>query len=190
MMTSLVTTIEHSLPDDFCEQLISKFEKDDRKHIGEIGSRNTNQLIKRSTDLHISSYPEWKDEDNRLHQYLNDALHQYVSLVSDYHHSALTNNISDTGYQIQRTNPNEYYAWHHDQSDLQCRMLTYMWYLNTVKHGGYTEFHDGKKVYPERGKLLLFPATWEYVHRGFPPCYQSKYVCIGWTLYTGANGIN
>ena len=189
-LNNLIYHKDNNLPDDFCNHLINKFEKDQRKHKGEVGQNVVREEIKQSTDLHISSYPEWNEEDRILHEHLNQGLHEYVSSVSEHYQHCLTYSISDTGYQIQKTLPMQYYAWHHDQSDLQCRMLTYMWYLNTVERGGYTEFNSGEKIRAKQGKLLIFPATWEYIHRGFPPYDESKYVCIGWTLYTGTNGIN
>ena len=94
----------------------------------------------------------------------------------------------DSGYQIQETKPHEFYDWHTDSSikqrqlnEVSVRNLTYLWYLNTVDQGGETEFYDGTKISPERGKLLLFPATWTFYHRGRPPLgNKNKYVCTGW----------
>ena len=54
----------------------------------------------------------------------------------------------------------------HDGCDT--RQLTFIFYLNDVKGGGgCTESCDGTKVYPRAGRgLLIFPATWQYLHRG------------------------
>ena len=177
----LVYQEHHNISDTFCAQLIDKFESDTRVHVGEIGANVVNEDIKRSTDLHISQLTEWKEEDDTLYNALKGGLNNYKEHVPDNYKYILFHSIKDTGYQIQRTEPKQYYAWHHDQSDQQCRMLTYMWYLNSIREGGYTEFCDGTVIYPETGKLLIFPATWEYVHRGYPPLLETKYVCIGWT---------
>jgi len=60
------------------------------------------------------------------------------------------------------------------------RVLTFIWYLNDIEEDGYTEFMDGTKVQPKTGRFCLFPATWEYHHRGYPPKSQTKYICTGW----------
>ena len=86
------------------------------------------------------------------------------------------------GFQIQRTKPDEGYAWHNDSCSQ--RLLTWIWYLNDVEEG-YTEFYDGFKVKPETGKLMIFPATWQYPHRGVPPKTGLKYICTGW-VYSNA----
>ena len=181
-MNKLIYQEHHNLSDDFCIQCIDKFESDTRKHVGEIGANVVNEDIKRSTDLHISQLKEWKGEDNTLYNALKEGLNNYKEYVPNDYEYVLFHSIKDTGYQIQKTEPEQWYAWHHDQSDQQCRMLTYMWYFNDIKEGGYTEFCTGLRVYPERGKLLIFPATWEYIHRGYPPLLETKYVCIGWTV--------
>ena len=69
----------------------------------------------------------------------------------------------DTGYQIQRTKPESVgYTWHHDfvvtredTGAVAVRVLTYIWYLNTIDYGGYTEFANGESVKPETGKLTF-----------------------------------
>ena len=48
------------------------------------------------------------------------------------------------------------------------------------EYDGYTEFKNGIKIQPEQGKLLIFPAVWSYIHRGFPPKTETKYICTGW----------
>jgi len=67
--------------------------------------------------------------------------------------------------------------------------VTFLWYLTThdpIAHGGGTAFHPlagdgGKIVVPERGKLILFPATWTYIHMGLPLFRgDPKYICTGW----------
>ena len=84
----------------------------------------------------------------------------------------------DTGYQIQKTQPGDYYIWHHDQTT--SRLVTFIWYLNDVKDDGYTEFIDGTRIQPEAGKLIIFPATWDFLHRGVSPKTEIKYICTGW----------
>jgi hypothetical protein len=54
------------------------------------------------------------------------------------------------------------------EHDKPSRLFSCLIYLNTLEdnQGGCTEFMCGKKVRPEQGKLLIFPSTWTYVHRG------------------------
>ena len=49
----------------------------------------------------------------------------------------------------------------------------------TNDSGGWTEFIDGTRIQPKVGSILLFPATWTYVHRGYPTKVP-KYIVTGW----------
>lgn len=61
----------------------------------------------------------------------------------------------------------------------QSRFLSFIWYLNDVEIGGETEFLNGK-VTPSTGKIVLFPATWTYLHKGCMPISNDKYIITGW----------
>ena len=65
------------------------------------------------------------------------------------------------------------------------RLFTYMFYLNDDFGGGFTQFRVGPKdsilnIAPKRGKLICFPASWYWHHRGDVVTEGSKYVCTGW----------
>ena len=161
---------------------------DDRRVEGKIGGPpgtgpRVIKEIKQSTDLNISNLEEWKEEDEVLFKSLNTNLEEYSNYVPDCFRKYIRNESKDTGYQIQRTEPGGFYRWHNDSND-QCRMVTFLWYLNTIKEDGYTQFCNGLKVQPERGKIMIFPATWTYIHRGYPPKNEVKYICTGWTHFT------
>ena len=54
------------------------------------------------------------------------------------------------------------------------------WYLNDVEDGGETEFCGDFTIRPEVGKLIFFPASWCYPHRGKMPISGDKYIITGW----------
>lgn len=64
------------------------------------------------------------------------------------------------------------------------RFLVFFVYLNDVTIGGETEFVSlDLQVSPESGKVLVFPATWEFVHRGNIPVDKDKYILGAYLLY-------
>lgn len=180
-LDDMVFELENSLDSDFCAHVIDKFEKDPRLEPGIVGS-GIDLEMKESDDLQISVLDDWKEEDDVFFKSLNDFLHNY-----DW--SGLCPMIDDdSGYQIQRTRPGSAgYLWHNDANVAgdSMRALTFIWYLNDVpeRDGGWTEFHWGRKIFPETGKLLVFPAGLTFIHRGVPPTKTTKYICTGW-LYT------
>ena len=174
-----------ALPKSFCSNLIEKFEQDDRKHQGVVGS-GINFDMKRSLDLNISALEDWYSFDQGLFKNLGSELDNYRNFLPDIFNKSNTSQDltgDDTGYQIQKTQPGDFYDWHHDYMDN--RLLTFIWYLNDINNAGYTEFLDGTKIQPEAGKLVIFPATWMYVHRGVSPEKETKYICTGWIHKVG-----
>ena len=167
----------NTLSEEFCNGVIGKFETDSRKHQGRLGSgknSGVNVDIKDSIDLMISGLDDWKEEDEVLFNSVNKCSQKYrnKNLLEDIEIPILLDTMSDTGYQIQKTSPNSGYSWHDDfdpsydyTSNAGVRVLSFIWYLNDVSEGGYTEFIDGTKIQPERGKFLIFPSTWNFCHR-------------------------
>lgn len=175
---------DNALSNEFCEHCIDKFKHDENKIQGKTGSGLILD-IKQSMDLNISSYDDWKDEDDVFYNSLNAALYEYKNIHKDKILFLDCNDYTDSGYQIQETIPGGFYSWHHDyfvENELS-RILTYIWYLNDIDEGGHTEFIDGFKVQPKTGTLLLFPSTWTYYHQGTPPVKNTKYICTGWIYF-------
>jgi Rps23 Pro-64 3,4-dihydroxylase Tpa1-like proline 4-hydroxylase len=186
-MNSLIWSKQNSLTKEFCSHLIHKFEKDDQKTSGRVAS-GIDLKTKVSTDLMITSLSDWKEEDKVLYNALQKSIEEYENYCLEINekYTFRMYDLDDTGYQIQRTCPGEYYHWHNDfsfegnSSDSRARVLTFIWYLNDIHYDGETEFVDGTKINPETGKLIIFPATWTYLHRGITPKKEVKYICTGW----------
>jgi len=175
----------NDLDADFCKHVIQKFESDSRKHVGIVGDDCiVDSTTKQSIDLPITALEEWKEEDDVFHNSLQMGLKDYISYLGQFHEDLKfpPEALSDTGYQIQKTNPGGFYTWHFDEhaENSRLRVVTFIWYLNDVHEDGYTEFVDGTKVQPEEGKLLIFPSAWNFLHRGYPPKSEEKYIVTGW----------
>ena len=174
----LIYVAEDKLDKDFCKHCIEKFNKDGNRYQGEVGS-GVNLEMKRSIDLTISDNDNWKEEDNVFYNSFKKTLDSYKKeLKHPFPDKCLLGRIEDSGYQIQQTKPGDFYTWHQD--GMNSRILTIIWYLNDINEDGYTEFSSGLKIQPEMGKILMFPALWPWVHRGYPPKYETKYICTGW----------
>lgn len=184
------------LTPQFCDHVIHMFEEDDRKHQGALGdSPHVDLTVKSSIDLNITEFPEYHNENIRFKKALDTSLQCYKYLMEDinerlYPFYDCADGAINSGFQIQRTDPGGFYTWHSDdhwysvtknrRTETFVRGLTYIFYLNTVENDGYTEFIDGTRIQPKQGYYLIFPSTWTYVHRGFPPKDETKYIATGW----------
>jgi hypothetical protein len=171
---------DNVLSPEFCQQLIEKFEASPRKVPGAM-SQGVVPEIKRSTDLFLSGDEEFAEEDRSFYTILNMSIREYMGQCK---YRPWKNSLRDTGYNMQRTNPGEYFHWHSDyESSLSkkyVRVLTYLWYLNDVYGGGQTEFSNGIIVEPRVGRMIIFPSDLSVYHRGVPPVSETKYVVTGW----------
>ena len=196
MFKELIWVKENSLTEDFCSQVIKKYETDPLIKPGKVDENNPriDKNLKVTTNNAITGNIAWREEDQVLYKALGTALYEYETHLRDISlqrmekdgwklHPAHNYQVKDTGYKVQKYESNGYYHWHHDWCMHKgwSRTFTYIWYLNTVeeKDGGWTEFIDGTKIQPKCGSILFFPATWTYVHRGYTTKVP-KYLCNGW----------
>ena len=198
MFSEFVYQNDSSLSPELCNRIITLFENDDSKYEGiTIGGLQKN--VKNTMDLMINPLDvKWIKINKTLENELINNVKIYIdninSLISSY--DVENNNINKfklfsnkiltthSKFMIQRYIKNEgKYIYHNDglvdYTDKRQRVLTFLWYLNDVAEGGETEFL-GNKITPTAGKLILFPASWCFPHRGVMPISNNKYIITGW----------
>tara|TARA_R100000742_G_C4249360_1_gene67865 strand:- start:314 stop:907 length:594 start_codon:yes stop_codon:yes gene_type:complete len=184
--SDLIYENNNALKPKVCEDIIQRFRHDDRKAPGITTSGEVMPELKKSIDLAISDLDEWEDVDRTLFQSLAENLEEYAKRIIEITGNPLwSSEIKDTGYNIKRYRQNDYYNWHVDcQTYIEgwTRTIAGIWYLNEVEEGGETEFAFGHKVVPKTGKLMLFPATWNFPHRGLSPIKGNKYIITSFVL--------
>lgn len=207
--SDLIVEYKDVLDADKCQEIIKRFEESSLKGEGQAGDRSPSKK-KVSTDLFISELPEWGDIDSYIYEKFSPFAREYLNFLDGSFRGevrAANSRIMDSGYQIQRTNPGEYYRWHTDDQysavydtitmpipgspDSACcgyqrRLFTYIFYLNEGFSGGRTQFvvgpdeDDVVSITPETGKLICFPANFLYPHQGEEVVEGSKYLMTGW----------
>ena len=191
-LTDYIKEYPQALSVDMCDTIIERFEADDRKYRGVVIGDDD---IKKSTDLHISRLPEWKDIDEVFFNVVSKGFGEYMQFLSDDLGYRTDMDLYDRGYQIQKTSVDENYGWHVDSSingnlkhlrdnlyEYGTRIATYIIYLNDNFEGGQTQFFNDETcgIIPEKGKLMFFPANDLYTHRGDVVTQGAKYIMTGW----------
>ena len=131
----------------------------------------------------------WSDDLKTLMINFNTALNDYyrqTSILTCYSLDP-TYEFSYTSLKIQKTSPGGgYHIWHIETAlgkDYSQRALAYAIYLNDIKEGGETEFlHQSVRVSPKKGRIVIWPAGFPYVHRGNPPLKEDKYILTSWMM--------
>jgi Rps23 Pro-64 3,4-dihydroxylase Tpa1-like proline 4-hydroxylase len=195
----------NSISRELCKKIIDMFDSDNNKYEG-VTSGGLNKNIKDTQDLVIPNIPnktgfdKWSKIQKFLEKELAKNTKEYVKILDDLiikNHEKETTNaeyktfgnvLSNHSFMVQRyTKQKGRYIYHNDfYSDWiekKYRVITYLWYLNTVEEGGETEFWGTHTIKPETGKLLLFPASWTFPHRGKMPISCDKYIITGWLYF-------
>jgi len=144
-------------------------------------------------------------EHDRLRQYswiplpqVDDNLHQQYmteldSCLDQYKLKYPTcwknlNLFDATEPRLQLYEPGDAYTHAHCENDgvpwTVRRHLVYMTYLNTVDEGGGTEFSDWDLTTDcVQGNTVIWPAGWQYYHRGIAAPSQRKMILTGWYVF-------
>ena len=181
------------IPDQACDDAIDLFKKYQEfdKVFSRLSSEGTTSDKKNDKQLFVS--PEiitekefYVDKLKLLMVNFDIALRHYYTETNVKKYTA--EDIITDYVKIQKTIPAQgYHVWHieHGQTqDLRKRVLVYTIYLNTVEEGGETEFlYQSQRVKPVKGRIVIWPAGFPYVHRGNPPLNGEKYIVTSWINY-------
>ena len=193
---------KNSISKQLCNDIIELFEVQTGKDEG-VTAAGLNKNIKDTTDFIIprkdvplETIKKWERIDKFLTKELDRNVKKYVqnlnnklNIIEENSDSKFnmfsTNALITNEFMIQRYIKNKgRYVYHEDSridwTNKKHRLITYLFYLNNVDEGGETEFWGEHKVKPEAGKLMLFPASWIYPHRGMMPISNNKYIITGW----------
>jgi hypothetical protein len=181
------------IPDEACDQAIELFNKyqEFNKVFSRFTSEGATQDFKNDKQLFCTGDVLTDQEFNvnklkLLMVNFDMALKHYYTETNVKKYTA--EDIITDHVKIQKTMPSQgYHVWHieHGQGrENEKRILVYSIYLNTIEEGGETEFlYQSQRVKPVKGRIVIWPAGFPYVHRGNPPLNGEKYIVTSWINY-------
>jgi hypothetical protein len=174
---------DDELPAPTCRDIIRRFEADRRKVQGMVGDGKNgggtvDPSIKATTEILLWTCRKgWEDVNELIVASLQRRLQQYLKPFAE----AFPIGIYPEEPRITRYRVGEgFNVWHSDNIGRSpTRVITAIWYLNTVERGGETWYKwQDRAVEPVEGRLLLCPVGWPFIHRGNPPESGPKYILI------------
>lgn len=180
-LDTLIRVYDNHIPPAFCDEIVRRFEGAGDHHVS--APFPPHRVF---TEMNLMATPGWDDVTAKLIGAMQDGVRRYVD-------DAGVSRVvwpEKNGYEqirMKRYLPNgeDQFDWHVDVQDHASarRFLVYFWYLTDVAEGGETEFQWGRSVRPQKGRLIMFPPTWEFPHRGAPVVDGVKYIVGGYLHY-------
>jgi len=181
------------IPEEACDQAVEMFKRysEFNKVFSRFSSEGATQDFKNDKQLFCTADVLTDQEFNvnklkTLMVNFDMALRHYYTETNVKKYTA--ENIITDYVKIQKTLPTQgYHVWHVEHGEgreNEKRILVYTIYLNDVEDGGETEFlYQSKRVKPVKGRIVIWPAGFPYVHRGNPPLSGEKYILTSWISY-------
>ena len=192
----LILELPNFVPESLCKKMIEIFENAPNRKPGTVTYHDKDYVIpelKNSIDCCpcAQCIPEAEHEYLEVRKFIEHAIDLYkLQLKNEYEYKQnkhtfeviLNNDMYFGELGIQKQPRGGKYAWHYDYDggDGVGHFAVLMIYLNTLEpdEGGCTEFGNGRKVRPECGKVVIWPATWAYPHCGNEVTCESKYTIV------------
>ena len=191
----LILELPNFVPQSLCKKMIQIFENAPNQKPGTVTYGDDRRVIPEQK-ISIDScpcptcIPEAEHEYKECVKFIESALELYkLQIKNEYEYKQKLHTfeqILDSRLKckfepsVQKQPKGGKYAWHYDWGDGVGHFVVIMIYLNTLEpdEGGCTEFGNGRKVRPECGKVVIWPATWAYPHCGNEVKGESKYTIV------------
>ena len=188
-ITNFIGVYDNYIIDEECNKAIKLYEDQDkfRKTINRIQSEKSSILQKQDKQYFTTgnNIDVWWETLKTMMINFDLAWNHYVKNIGADDAYGVPFHFTDL--KIQKTLPTEgYHIWHVEHgkgTENERRAFVFTIYLNDVEEGGETEFlHFSKRIKPKKGRIVIWPAGFPYVHRGNPPLSGEKYILTSWML--------
>ena len=189
-ITNFIGVYDNYIPPQECNKAITLYKNQDKFNntMNRIGSEKSSILKKQDQQFFAS--------ENNMDVWWEGLKPMMVNFDLAWNHYVENVGAQDayggvpfyfTCLKIQKTLPTEgYHVWHIEHGkgyDNEARAFVFSIYLNDVEEGGETEFlHFSKRVKPKKGRIVIWPAGFPYVHSGNPHVSGENYILTYWMM--------
>ena len=174
---------ENVLSDEFCDQLVNTFDKDDLLVPATIRDENIINDSRTCTTCSISIPNDGIPEDKRVYLdgELFNAINNIMRMYTEIHPKVSVE--MDTGYSFLKYAEGQYYTQHTDSFKEEQRSISCSFQLNDDFEGGeFCLFDRDIKMRPKKGSVLVFPSNFMYPHEILPVTKNARYSIITWLV--------
>ena len=191
-MDKYIKVYDNAIDELSCSEIIKKFE-DSHESFETVHQEEGDNIIS-FEQITLVEHEEWKSVQNGMLQLFQDYIIHY-KIDCNVYDKMWPDTYGYEAVRIKRYLTNDYDRFdpHVDVKNQETakRFLSFFIYLNDVKEGGETQFVNINKpgtfipytVEAKRGRLLMFPPTWQYYHAGLKPISGKKYLLHSYCHY-------
>ena len=128
---------------------------------------------------YLAKDPLWMGIQKEIQTVFVDCIQLYMNSLQVEVDFPAKYSFEEYRVKYYNNNGHDQFRDHVDVGDYNSarRFLVMFLYLNNVQVGGETAFPRLEtSISPEAGRVLMFPATWQYRHSGNPPETDKKYI--------------
>ena len=128
---------------------------------------------------YLAKDPLWVGIQKQIQDVFVDCIQLYMNSLQVEVDFPAKYSFEEYRVKYYNNNGHDQFKDHVDVGDYNSarRFLVMFLYLNNVSVGGETSFPRlGEAIAPQTGRVLMFPATWQYRHAGLPPMSDNKYI--------------
>jgi len=171
---------EHS----FCQSTIDTFNNAEFSYTDREQRPSFNEL--NVSQRYMAKDPTWSPVQKTLTNTFCDAVDLYMADLDVSNDFPAEYAFEEHRIKMYQNNEYDQFKDHVDVQDYNSarRFLVLFLYLNSVAIGGETNFPRlDLAIEPKCGRILIFPATWQYRHAGLMPVSDKKYIVGSYLHY-------
>jgi hypothetical protein len=191
LMDNYIKVYDDVIDEVSCKELIKRFEDEHEMYETVHQEDGDNVISFEQLNLYVQG---WDDVQKGLLEMFQDYIVHYKIDCNVY------DKMWPEKYGYEAVRMKRYLANDYDRFDPHVdvmnhesarRFLAFFIYLNDVEEGGETQFLNINQpgtylpytVKSKRGRLLMFPPTWQYYHTGLKPVSGRKYILHSYCHY-------
>ena len=178
-MNNYIQIYKNVIDDEYCDELVSKFEIESNKETYDQGPMSFTQV-----NLNQN---KWQGDIERLSRVFLNSLEQYKKDCVINEHM-WPERYAFEEFRLKKYLPNnkDRFDPHVDATNSKnaIRFLVFFIYLDNNDRGE-TNFPQLQLASPcKKGSLLMFPPLWPWLHQGMKPINKPKYILGSYLHYT------
>ena len=169
----------------FCDSIIEAYTNSEKTVIDREQRPSFTEV--NISQRYLAKDPLWVGIQKQIQDVFVDCIQLYMNSLQVEVDFPAKYSFEEYRVKYYDNNGHDQFKDHVDVGDYNSarRFLVMFLYLNDVKEGGETNFPNlNVAIKPKCGRILLFPANWQYRHSGLPPVSSQKYIVGSYLHYT------